>query len=61
MSTLLESGFSADELGLESLEIVAGYLQRQLAVQKGVVGFGKQSRQAASSLGYTVLLTKTMD
>ncbi len=43
ISTLLGNGFSADDLGLKSLDIVTDFLQRQLAAQNGIVGFGKRN------------------
>ncbi|KAJ5625394.1 hypothetical protein N7510_001703 [Penicillium lagena] len=39
MSTLMESGYTADELGSDNMNKLAGYLEAQLEAQKGVVGF----------------------
>ena len=46
MSTLMESGYTADELGSDNMNKLADYLEAQLEAQKGVVGFGTFSNRA---------------
>jgi hypothetical protein len=41
VSTLLEAGFSRENLGQDNLEVIAGKLQHVLDNEKGLVGFGK--------------------
>jgi hypothetical protein len=40
ISTLLEAGFSREDLGQDNLETIAAKIQHALALENGLVGFG---------------------
>ena len=41
LSTLLLSGFSIEDLGLENVNVIGNFLEHHLGAQNGLLGFGK--------------------
>jgi hypothetical protein len=42
MSTLLECGFSPEELSKDSVRILGDYLEEMLSTSGGTIGYGEQ-------------------
>lgn len=50
LSTLLEAGFTVDELGRDNVAILGNYLRHNFTISNGTLGFSKKSRNVSSNI-----------